>query len=161
MKSLFLPKNRFYRKFSFLILAFGFGLVLTITPASFPQTEESFPAPQSSPTTATPSDGLYFADVLVRGRPVFEIGSLAEVSASDRADIINRRIASVLAQSGEIGQVTVKPDNPRNIATLQVNNRVLMTITEQDAQDFGLGLCQSCALFRFHLGAANGRGFQY
>ncbi|MDY7014571.1 MAG: mechanosensitive ion channel [Cyanobacteriota bacterium] len=112
--------------------------MLTASPASLAQTEATPPAPQSSPATDLPDDGLYFADVLVRGRPVFEIGSLVGVSASDRAEIINRRIASLLAQSEQIGEVTVKPDNPRKIATLHVNNRILMTVTEQDARDFGL-----------------------
>ncbi len=86
----------------------------------------------------SPNDTAYFADVLVRGQPVFQIGSLAQINARQRAATVNRRIASLLAQSQSIGQVTVKPDNPRKIATLQVNNRVLMTVTEQDAQDFGL-----------------------
>ncbi|MDY6784602.1 MAG: mechanosensitive ion channel family protein [Cyanobacteriota bacterium] len=142
MKLLFLNQNLLYqkRKQTFSIVAFGLSFVLTATGASFAQTEGvlTTPTPQSSPTPSVPSDGLYFADVLVRGKPVFEIGSLAEVSASDRANIINRRIASLLSQSEQIGEVTVKPDDPRKISTLQVNNRVLMTVTEQDAQDFGL-----------------------
>ena len=93
---------------------------------------------QSPTPVSAPTDGLYFADILVRGKSVFQVGSLSEVSASDRAKIINRRIASLIAQADSLGEVTVKPDNPRKIATLQVNNRVLMTVTEQDAQDFGL-----------------------
>ncbi|MGF1479341.1 MAG: mechanosensitive ion channel family protein [Cyanophyceae cyanobacterium] len=95
-------------------------------------------APGSAPTASTTDDGAYFADVLVRGKPVFEIGSLANLSASDRARIINRRIASLLSQGGEIASVETVPDEPRGIAKLQVNNRVIMTVTEQDAQDFGV-----------------------
>lgn len=123
-----------------LVLIFGCSLAFAIAPVSLAQIEEATPTPQTSPTVRAPSDGLYFADVLVRGKPAFQIGSLADVSASDRAQIINRRIASLLAQTDGIGQVSVKPDNPRKIATLQVNNRVLMTVTEQDAQDFGLSV---------------------
>ncbi|EAZ88461.1 hypothetical protein CY0110_26899 [Crocosphaera chwakensis CCY0110] len=85
-----------------------------------------------------PNDSVYFADVLVRGQPIFQIGSLAEIDARQRAATVNRRIASLLAQNQPLEQVSVNPDNPRKIATLQVNNRVLMTVTEQDAQDFGL-----------------------
>ncbi|MGC1246730.1 MAG: mechanosensitive ion channel domain-containing protein [Spirulinaceae cyanobacterium] len=96
------------------------------------------PSPQKEEETSSSEQGLYFADVVVRGRPIFQIGSLAEVSAVERAEIINRRIASVLAQSDTVEQVAINPDNPRKIATLRLKNRVLMTITEQDAQDFGL-----------------------
>ena len=96
------------------------------------------PSPQKEEETSSPSQGLYFADIVVRGRPIFQIGSLAEVSAAERAEIINRRIASVLAQSDTVEEVAINPDNPRKIATLRLKNRVLMTITEQDAQDFGL-----------------------
>lgn len=98
------------------------------------------PAPQSPATMNAPVEGLYFADVMVRGRPIFQIGSLSDLTARERAQIINRRLASLLAQSETVGEVTVKPDEPRNIATLQLNDRVLMTVTQQDAQDFGLSV---------------------
>ncbi len=96
------------------------------------------PSPTQEEEATSSSEGLYFADVMVRGRPIFQIGSLTEVSAAERAEIINRRIASVLAQSDTVEKIAVNPDNPRKIATLRLKNRVLMTITEQDAQDFGL-----------------------
>ncbi len=102
--------------------------------------EDTVPIASPLVEQKTPDDSVYFADVLVRGQPVFQIGSLAQINARQRAAIVNRRIGSLLAQSEQIGEVTVKPDNPRKIATLQVNNRVLMTVTEQDAQDFGLGV---------------------
>ncbi len=37
-----------------------------------------------------------------------------------------------------MGPVIVQSNPQRNVATLQLNNRVLMTVTQQDAQDFGL-----------------------
>lgn len=115
------------------------GILFTAVPASLAQ-EEGLPIPVT-PTPAqqiAPTTGVYFADVVVRGRPVFQVGSLSDLTARERAQIINRRIASVLAQADTLGQVTVRPDDPRQIATLQLNNRVLMTVTQQDAQDFGL-----------------------
>ena len=85
-----------------------------------------------------PGDGIYFADVLVRSQPVFQIGSLNDLSASQRAATISRRIASLLDRTdGQIDVTTSSPDN-QNLITIQANNRVLMTVTEQDAQDFGL-----------------------
>ncbi|PIG90658.1 mechanosensitive ion channel family protein [Gloeocapsopsis sp. IPPAS B-1203] len=92
------------------------------------------------PPAETSVDGVFFADILVRGRPIFQVGSLAELSATERAQIINRRIASILARSQPIGTVGVQTNPQRNIATLQVNNRVLMTVTQQDAEDFGVSV---------------------
>lgn len=100
--------------------------------------EEMSPTQPGPQTVKAPENGLYFADVLVRGNPIFQIGSLASLSASERAEIINRRIASILTQTEVEGKVEVNPDTPRKIATLQLNNRIIMTVTEQDAQDFGL-----------------------
>jgi small-conductance mechanosensitive channel len=92
--------------------------------------------PQPPGTEAVPTDGLFFADIVVRGQPVFQLGSVGDVSATQRAQIVNRRIAGILAQP-QIGRtVAVVPDGSRGIATLQVGNRVLMTVTQQDAQDF-------------------------
>ncbi|MBE9119206.1 mechanosensitive ion channel family protein [Lusitaniella coriacea LEGE 07157] len=118
------------------------SVTILITPTgSWAQTElVPVPSPAQSPATAQSSDGLYFADIIVRGRPVFQVGSLQDVSARDRAQIINRRIASLLSQTEDIETVTISPDNPRKIATLRVNNRVLMTVTQQDAEDFGLDI---------------------
>ena len=108
-----------------------------LTPVALPQDEEIATPTEIAPTVI-PSDGLYFADVLVRNRPVFQIGSLPQIDASARAEIINRRIASLLSQTETPDKVQIAPDNPRKIATLRVNNRILMTVTEQDADDFGL-----------------------
>ncbi|NJR14976.1 MAG: mechanosensitive ion channel family protein [Calothrix sp. CSU_2_0] len=95
--------------------------------------------PQSSNTEVS-TDGLFFADILVRGQPIFQIGSVGDVTAPQRAQIVNRRIAGILAQP-QIGRsVTVVTDTSRGIATLQVGNRVLITITQQDAQDFNTGV---------------------
>jgi small conductance mechanosensitive channel len=96
--------------------------------------------PSPSPQISTPTDGVFFADIIVRGQVILQIGSLANLSASDRANIINRRIASFLAQSQSNGAITVQNDPQRGIATLQLNNRILMTVTQQDAQDFGVGV---------------------
>lgn len=96
----------------------------------------SEPAPTSVPSTSAPEDGVFFADVLVRGKPVFQVGSLADLSASERASIISRRIAGLLSQQGSVDPVTVQVNSERNAALLQINNRVLMTVTQQDALDF-------------------------
>jgi small-conductance mechanosensitive channel len=136
------PVSIRYRQISNIILSWlGSGLILTSTSLAQQLPPPNQPAPNSSlSSTASSVNDLYFADVIVRGRPIFQVGSLADISASERAQIINRRIASLLSQSDSISEVKIQPDNPRQIATLRVKNRVIMTVTEQDAQDFGLGL---------------------
>ncbi|MEQ9624865.1 mechanosensitive ion channel family protein [Coleofasciculus chthonoplastes] len=128
------------RRFTLVIFATGF-LFLASSYRSVAQ-DEMVPIPASANSTlkTNPDSEVYFADILVRGRPVLQVGSLADLGARERAKIINRRINSLLAQSEILGQVTVKPDDPRQVATLRLNNRVLMTVTQQDAQDFGLSV---------------------
>ncbi|MBW4648411.1 MAG: mechanosensitive ion channel [Kastovskya adunca ATA6-11-RM4] len=137
-----LERSRKKRSRRFPILIVVTGLFLTPVPVGLAQEEIEAPVPAAeSPSPASASlEGSYFADVVVRGRPVFQVGSLADLSARERTQIINRRIASLLEQSQTLGEVTVSPDNPRQIATLRLNNRVLMTVTQQDAEDFGLSV---------------------
>lgn len=131
-----------YRQFLSVILIVSLTIVVT----RIGQAQETAPPATPNTTTASPqttndsipSDGVYFADILVRGQPVFQVGSLSDLSASSRAQIVNRRIASVLAQSETGGAVTVETDPQRGIAFLKFNNRVLITVTQQDAQDFNM-----------------------
>ncbi len=109
----------------------GFGV---LPPAAKPVAESAESA------IARPADGLYFADILVRGQAIFQIGSLGDLSASQRAAIINRRIASLLDRTDGKVAITAEPVADQNLVTVQANNRILMTVTEQDAQDAGLSL---------------------
>ncbi|MEM6838036.1 MAG: mechanosensitive ion channel family protein [Cyanobacteria bacterium P01_C01_bin.120] len=89
-----------------------------------------------SPATVAAQKEIFFADVLVRGQPIFQVGSLNELRASDRAQQINRRIAGLLQQPQALDEVQVRVDSQRELATLRLNNRVIMTVTGQDALDF-------------------------
>ena len=103
-------------------------------------TSSSAPKINTGPVAA-PGDGIYFADVLVRGQPVFQVGSLNNLSVSQRAAIISRRIASLLERtSGNVRVNTSPASGQQNLLTIQANNRVLMTVTGQDAEDFGVPL---------------------
>ncbi|MEM7759265.1 MAG: mechanosensitive ion channel family protein, partial [Cyanobacteria bacterium P01_A01_bin.40] len=130
--------NRQRRSHFALTITIALSVFITIAPTALSQEEEVIVTPVQQTGVAIPSDGLYFADVVVRNRPIFQIGSLPQIDASARAEIINRRIASLLAQTETPDQVNIAPDNPRKIATLRVKNRILMTVTQQDAEDFGL-----------------------
>lgn len=121
----------------------GIGIVLTLTMPGLPLQAEASSESSELPVLSAPANskpqaetGLFFDDVLVRGQPVFQVGSVADLNASERAKIINRRIAGLLSQSGSPDSVTVRFDPQRQVALLQVNNRVLMTVTQQDALDF-------------------------
>lgn len=140
MKTVFSHAIAFaYRQICGLVVVGSF--VVVIVPPALTQ-EESLLNESIKIENQTPDNSVYFADVLVRGQPIFQIGSLAQMNARQRAAIVNRRIASLVTQSKSIGEVSAKLDASRKIATLQVNNRVLMTVTEQDAQDFGLSVEQ-------------------
>ncbi|EDX85451.1 transporter, MscS family [Synechococcus sp. PCC 7335] len=87
-----------------------------------------------------PDDGVYFADVMVRGQSVFQVGSLEGVSASQRAAGISRRIASLLDRTQGAVVVTAAPADIADVINIEANGRILMTVTEQDAQDLRLPL---------------------
>ena len=138
MVSLFPKGNSRFGSRQFLVVIFLLGVIL---PTQRGLTQEISPTPvisQPSQPEQTPTTGLFFADIVVRGKPVFQVGSLGELSATQRAEIINRRIASILVRSQTDSQVSLVPDPQRGIATLQLNNRVVMTVTRQDAEDFNL-----------------------
>lgn len=118
--------------------------LLLVTLESKLQAQEADTPLVSSPIAApaeTPpknvEEGLFFADILVRGQPIFQIGSVSNLSAGDRAQIINRRIAGLISQPNSLEPVTIQIDPNRQIALLKINSRVLMTVTQQDAEDFG------------------------
>lgn len=131
-------------RFRAIAAALSLSLVLIAAPASGQDEaagEVVVPeATAETETTATPLNDVYFADVVVRGQTVFQVGSLGDLPASERAAIINRRIASLLERTDGDVQVTTAPVAGQKLVTVQANNRVLMTVTEQDAQDFGLPL---------------------
>lgn len=117
------------------------GLVTVLAMLSpYAAAQETGPPPVQSSPAAADTEGLYFADVSVRGRPVFQVGSLANIRAQERANIINRRISGLISNRETLGKVTVNEDRDRKLATLQLNNRVLMTVTQQDAEDYGLSI---------------------
>ncbi|WP_276753132.1 hypothetical protein [Chlorogloeopsis fritschii] len=64
---------------SILLLPIGAGLTQEVP--SVPVT------PQTTETEALSPDGLFFADIVVRGQPVFQVGSVGDVSATDNKNL--------------------------------------------------------------------------
>jgi len=120
------------------VFALGFALALLLqSPGSGQDMPVTLTQAEVAPATVdNGTGGQFFADVLVRGQPVFQVGSLNQLGAPERAEQINRRIASLLNQEAALDPVTVNVDVSRDLATLQINNRVIMTVTGQDALDF-------------------------
>lgn len=122
--------NQFKKYFSTYLFRFIFGIFLV----NFTHLLSIYPVMAQSDNGITSNqENIFFADIIVRGNPVFQVGALDDLTAKERANIINRRLASVLT-STSIQPVNV--DLKKNFALLKVNNRVLMTITTQDALDF-------------------------
>jgi len=120
------------------ILAFLFGLWLVLGTHAIVEAQDPLPTTTQAPAATPNSQGqeVFFADVLVRGQPVLQVGSLDDLSATERARQISRRIAGILQQPQPLDPIQVNVDEERDLATLQLNNRVLMTVTGQDALDF-------------------------
>ncbi|MBD2230700.1 mechanosensitive ion channel family protein [Phormidium tenue FACHB-1052] len=125
--------RRHHRRWLWLV-ALGLGLALCL---GGPAPHRGLPA--LAQTTVDPAE-QFFADVLVRGQPVLQVGGLPDISAADRAGQINRRIAALLNQTDNPDPITVNVDRDRDLATLQVNQQVIMTVTQQDALDFNTDL---------------------
>jgi small conductance mechanosensitive channel len=118
--------GRCWRRWGQFWLALGLSLALGLGPLGT--------------AIAQDDSDLFFADVLVRGQPVFEVGGLPDVSATERAEQISRRLAALVTRQAEPEPIQVIFDGERNLATLQVEQRVIMTVTEQDGMDFNTGI---------------------
>ncbi|MBE9062628.1 mechanosensitive ion channel family protein [cf. Phormidesmis sp. LEGE 11477] len=134
-------------RFGVCFAAIFLTIVLSATPikAQGEAIEDALPATEveaaeAEETVAPPDDGVYFADVIVRGQSVFQVGSLEEVSASQRAAGISRRIASLLDRTEGAVVVSAAVSDTPGVVNIEANGRILMTVTEQDAQDLRLSL---------------------
>lgn len=121
------------------------GLIISVSTVATAQeaggdTIIPMPSPADQTTSSMPQGDVYFADVMARGRPIFQIGRLTDLPAATRAAVINRRIASLLANAERPEAIEAQPAPGAEWTTLRVNNRVIMTVTQQDADDFGLSV---------------------
>ena len=138
-----------------VVFALGFALALLL---QSPSVGQDIPLGLTQPEAAATVDNgtreQFFADVLVRGQPIFQVGSLNNLGAPERAEQINRRIAGLLNQEVALDPVTVNIDASRDLATLQINNRVIMTVTGQDALDFDTSVTKLAEAWANRLNAA-------
>jgi small-conductance mechanosensitive channel len=147
------------RRFIPYAIAAAFGLMLSLMSPAMGQEDSSevvpsLPSAATQPSPSAPQSDVYFADIEVRGRPLFQVGGLTDLSATARSAVINRRIASILATTDSPGRVQVESSDDQGWATLRVNNRVVMTVTQQDADDFGVSVVTLAAKWADELNEA-------
>jgi small-conductance mechanosensitive channel len=140
------------------MVALALGILLALASHALVSAQEAAPPPPAAPapaaTNARPGQEVFFADVLVRGQPILQVGSLDDLSATERAQQINRRVAGLLQQPQSLDPIQVNVDEQRDLATLRLNNRVIMTVTAQDALDFDTNVEQLAQEWASELDAA-------
>jgi potassium-dependent mechanosensitive channel len=105
-----MPLHRFIKAAGY----FGFSLLLTLT-------VWLSPAIAQSPDQAT---------VALDGRSLFQVSASGQYSAEERANLITLQLNQVVQSSDP---VTVEVEQRNQSPTLLLNNRYLLTVTEQDA----------------------------
>jgi small-conductance mechanosensitive channel len=89
-----------------------------------------------SPEAAAPATTNTYATVRVEGRKLFDVMGANGLSAADRADRINRRLASLIAQNEP-----VRPFNRQDIThqgsqtLVTLGGQLIVSVTDSDAQD--------------------------
>ena len=113
-----------------LWLAIAALFLLALLPGRAMAQTSGSPAPIPTPTAS----GLY-APVMVDGRRIFDVTSNGQLSAADRADMINRRVQTLIAQPEDIPPFTrqdVKREGPETVVLL--GGDVILSVTNGDAQ---------------------------
>ncbi|NEQ48010.1 MAG: mechanosensitive ion channel [Leptolyngbya sp. SIOISBB] len=102
----------FWRPFQVVLLAITLGLILTGASLAQPL-------------------GLNSAPVVLDGRPLFEVAATSQVNADERAETISQELEEV-AETNDEPVVTTEVRNKAPV--ILVNNRYLMTVTQEDAE---------------------------
>ncbi|MBW4467693.1 MAG: mechanosensitive ion channel [Pegethrix bostrychoides GSE-TBD4-15B] len=106
------------------MICFGIALLLVLrlgSPSALAQAG-SRTAPESTTSEAT---------VTLDGQPIFQISDAGQYSAQARADLISLQLQAALQMAKPLS-VKIEPRN--RLPTLLLNDRYLLTVTEQDAQ---------------------------
>jgi small conductance mechanosensitive channel len=90
--------------------------------------------PQGAPVPA--ANGVDYAPVEVEGRKLFDVLGASGLSASQRADKINRRLDSLISRRGSVQPFTRQDITTRGHDTLiTLGGEQVLTVTDADAQD--------------------------
>jgi small-conductance mechanosensitive channel len=71
------------------------------------------------------------APVVVDGEPLFQLSDSKEFTAEERADLVNQRLTEAI-QSPEPVDVSINQRD--NLITIQLNNQLLLTVTDVDVE---------------------------
>lgn len=106
--------------FCFKMVLFGImGLAIALLMFSAPGWSKS-----------TPNRPAVKASVVLDGRVLLEVSQLQRFDAQTRADAANTILAEMIQQADNISRVEVVSSSP--MVTLRIQNRHLLTVTEQD-----------------------------
>ncbi|MEM6715638.1 MAG: hypothetical protein AAF622_11245, partial [Cyanobacteria bacterium P01_C01_bin.147] len=74
---------------------------------------------------------LSSAPVVLDGRPLFEVASTSQVNANERADTVSQELEEVVETNEEL---VVTTEIRNKVPVLLVNDRYLMTVTQNDVE---------------------------
>jgi small conductance mechanosensitive channel len=90
-------------------------------------------APGALAVQGPPVPAPALAPIKVGPQQLFDVGSLPGQTAQQRAETVNRRIASFVRQPGRIAPVLITTYG--GVRALSIEGRQILTVTEQDAAD--------------------------
>ena len=94
-------------------------------------------AQTTGPTPAAPaaSPAALYVPVTVEGRRIFDVTSNGVLSATDRADMIDRRLQTLIAQPEDVPAFTQQDlKQEANETAITLGGQTLLSVTEGDAQ---------------------------
>ncbi len=140
----------------FRCIAFGMAIALTFSGPTFTHAiaQESRPdVPQSAPPSTIeqkpavrrlvpdqwllPSTGIDAAPIYLDGRTLFQVSAPAiagQRPAEDRAQQVQRQLNGITREIDASPNVKVSVDQPSNLPVIEVNDQMLLTATNLDAQ---------------------------
>lgn len=90
----------------------------------------------ANPAASPATDSTAYAPVKIEGRKLFEVMGTAGLTASERADKVNRRLESLIAR-GDAVRPFDRQDlvTANNATTITLGGEPVLTVTDSDAQD--------------------------
>ena len=140
------PMSKLFKR-----LVFGVAIALTLSGSTFTPViaQESRPdtssAPEQRPAVRRlvpdqwllPSTGIDGAPIYLDGRTLFQVSAPAVAGrrpAEDRAQQIQRQLNGITREIDAPPKVEVSIDQPSNLPVIEVNDQMLLTATNLDAQ---------------------------
>ena len=127
-----LPKQHIlYKRKKYIILFFILIFILLIPIFSFAKDKEEIKKGaeelQNKPSTS------FYSDIKIGDYFIFKVGSTDSLTHTERAEIINNRINTILKSKKPIPKTTIEPYGNKNL--INIGEQVILTVTNQDTHD--------------------------